>query len=318
MVNWNDKFAGRTAYMRRSAIREILKLTQMPDIISFAGGLPAPELFPVERIQEEVVKLRGLEAQTEVISYIITKPQAAERIRNMIIDEVTLAELENQQGTSRLRCAGRSSQPPGRHRPLAERRDPGGVRHDADLRRGSLRGRRYAGARAIRQRQCGQLRGHAIRHRLPQPERLRDARAARDAAVQSGRSESPRVFRRHRRAGEERRPDQQPQEERPLLAEQLGDLHPQLRAASDLAQARSLIDLAVQTVFQGGLKIPFTRLDNTLDQPEEPQLQRGERQPLHALRRGADRVVYLGGRPPGGQRLGAVAGSDRECGQRKE
>jgi len=41
-------FAARTAGMRPSAIREILKVTESPEIISFAGGLPAPELFPVE------------------------------------------------------------------------------------------------------------------------------------------------------------------------------------------------------------------------------------------------------------------------------
>ena len=41
-------FATRTAGMRPSAIREILKVTEAPDVISFAGGLPAPELFPVE------------------------------------------------------------------------------------------------------------------------------------------------------------------------------------------------------------------------------------------------------------------------------
>jgi 2-aminoadipate transaminase len=34
--------------MRPSAIREILKVTMQPDVISFAGGLPAPELFPIE------------------------------------------------------------------------------------------------------------------------------------------------------------------------------------------------------------------------------------------------------------------------------
>ncbi|MBC5825926.1 MAG: PLP-dependent aminotransferase family protein [Candidatus Eremiobacteraeota bacterium] len=33
--------------LKASAIREILKVTEMPDVISFAGGLPAPELFPV-------------------------------------------------------------------------------------------------------------------------------------------------------------------------------------------------------------------------------------------------------------------------------
>ena len=36
--------------MQASEIRELLKLTAQPDIISFAGGLPAPELFPVEEI----------------------------------------------------------------------------------------------------------------------------------------------------------------------------------------------------------------------------------------------------------------------------
>ncbi len=44
------KFAKRMEGMQASEIRELLKLTAKPDIISFAGGLPAPELFPVEEI----------------------------------------------------------------------------------------------------------------------------------------------------------------------------------------------------------------------------------------------------------------------------
>ena len=43
-------FAKRMERMQASEIRELLKLTAQPDIISFAGGLPAPELFPVEEI----------------------------------------------------------------------------------------------------------------------------------------------------------------------------------------------------------------------------------------------------------------------------
>jgi 2-aminoadipate transaminase len=39
---------------KRSAIREILKLTQQPEIISFAGGLPAPESFPIDDLKEIV------------------------------------------------------------------------------------------------------------------------------------------------------------------------------------------------------------------------------------------------------------------------
>ncbi|HZY44309.1 MAG TPA: PLP-dependent aminotransferase family protein [Anaerolineae bacterium] len=48
---WAERYALRTHTMSSSAIRELLKLTQQPDIISFAGGLPAPELFPIEEVK---------------------------------------------------------------------------------------------------------------------------------------------------------------------------------------------------------------------------------------------------------------------------
>lgn len=44
-------FARRMSGLRPSTIREILKVTSQPEVISFAGGLPAPELFPVESIR---------------------------------------------------------------------------------------------------------------------------------------------------------------------------------------------------------------------------------------------------------------------------
>jgi 2-aminoadipate transaminase len=49
---WTDRFAQRTKVIKSSIIRELLKLTQRPEVISFAGGLPAPELFPITRFQE--------------------------------------------------------------------------------------------------------------------------------------------------------------------------------------------------------------------------------------------------------------------------
>jgi 2-aminoadipate transaminase len=49
---WEERYAQRTQRMSGSVIRELLKLTEQGDIISFAGGLPAPELFPVERVAE--------------------------------------------------------------------------------------------------------------------------------------------------------------------------------------------------------------------------------------------------------------------------
>ncbi len=45
-------FASRMGKTPRSFIREILKVTERPEIISFAGGLPSPALFPVERLAE--------------------------------------------------------------------------------------------------------------------------------------------------------------------------------------------------------------------------------------------------------------------------
>lgn len=44
------KYANRMDNIRASEIRELLKLTQKPGIISFGGGFPAPELFPVEEM----------------------------------------------------------------------------------------------------------------------------------------------------------------------------------------------------------------------------------------------------------------------------
>ncbi len=45
------KFAERMNEVKASDIRELLALTNKPEIISFAGGLPAPELFPVDKIK---------------------------------------------------------------------------------------------------------------------------------------------------------------------------------------------------------------------------------------------------------------------------
>jgi len=49
---WDHCFAQRTQRMGSSAIRELLKLTEQPDIISFGGGMPAPDVFPLEEFRE--------------------------------------------------------------------------------------------------------------------------------------------------------------------------------------------------------------------------------------------------------------------------
>lgn len=45
-MNWTDILATRTRRMKASEIRELLKLLDQPDILSFAGGIPDPALFP--------------------------------------------------------------------------------------------------------------------------------------------------------------------------------------------------------------------------------------------------------------------------------
>ncbi len=50
-ISWEYRYANRTKRMGSSIIRELLKLTEQPDIISFAGGLPAPEVFPIKEFQ---------------------------------------------------------------------------------------------------------------------------------------------------------------------------------------------------------------------------------------------------------------------------
>lgn len=66
------KFAQRISCLKASEIREILKVTEKPEVISFAGGLPAPELFPVEEIKK-VNQLVLEEAGTEALQYTTTE-----------------------------------------------------------------------------------------------------------------------------------------------------------------------------------------------------------------------------------------------------
>ncbi len=47
---WTDHLSSGAKQITSSAIRDLLKVTEQPDMISFAGGLPAPECFPTEEL----------------------------------------------------------------------------------------------------------------------------------------------------------------------------------------------------------------------------------------------------------------------------
>ena len=60
---WDNYLAQRTNRMKSSVIRELLKLTERPEIISFAGGLPAPDFFPIREFQEACIHILQTEGQ---------------------------------------------------------------------------------------------------------------------------------------------------------------------------------------------------------------------------------------------------------------
>ncbi len=68
MTNSPIRLARRAAQMNSSAIREILKLTERPGVISLAGGLPAPEGFPVEALREATDRVMR-DAPREALQY---------------------------------------------------------------------------------------------------------------------------------------------------------------------------------------------------------------------------------------------------------
>lgn len=69
------KYARRVAKLKASEIRELLKITERPEVISFAGGLPAPELFPVEELKR-VAHVVLDEAGGKALQYTTTEGYA--------------------------------------------------------------------------------------------------------------------------------------------------------------------------------------------------------------------------------------------------
>ena len=66
------RFAKRMEALNGSDIRELLKLIEKPEVISFAGGLPAPELFPIEEMKE-ISRIVLEESGTQALQYSTTE-----------------------------------------------------------------------------------------------------------------------------------------------------------------------------------------------------------------------------------------------------
>ncbi|MCB2135713.1 MAG: PLP-dependent aminotransferase family protein [Rhodobacteraceae bacterium] len=72
-MDWESVFATRGARMKASEIRELLKLLDQPDIISFAGGIPDPKLFPVDAFQKALAKVLGGPLATAALQYSVSE-----------------------------------------------------------------------------------------------------------------------------------------------------------------------------------------------------------------------------------------------------
>ncbi|PCK77602.1 PLP-dependent aminotransferase family protein [Rhizobium sophoriradicis] len=97
MLNWDTMFASRSSRMRASEIRELLKLLDRPDIISFAGGIPDPALFPDQEFKQAYADIFAGAAVNSALQYSVSegyKPLREWLVRQMA-DLGIPCELDN-------------------------------------------------------------------------------------------------------------------------------------------------------------------------------------------------------------------------------
>ena len=103
MTNWT--LAARAHKMNPSVIREILKVTEKPGIISFAGGLPSPKTFPVEEFAQACAKVLLDQPVAERTQPIGPLPRSAEKKLNRLVLVHRLREVSAQVGFTRFDAA---------------------------------------------------------------------------------------------------------------------------------------------------------------------------------------------------------------------
>lgn len=92
------QFAARMETLQASEIREILKITEKPEIISFAGGLPDPDMFPVEEMKQISIQVLE-ESGKQALQYATTegflplREKIAERMNRKLKTEVVAEEI---------------------------------------------------------------------------------------------------------------------------------------------------------------------------------------------------------------------------------
>lgn len=85
-MQWTDVLATRNTRMKASEIRELLKLLDQPDIISFAGGIPDPALFPTEAFGRAFEKAMTPEHAASALQYSVS--EGYKPLREWIVGEM--------------------------------------------------------------------------------------------------------------------------------------------------------------------------------------------------------------------------------------
>jgi len=98
---WAHRYAQRTKCAKSSIIRELLKLTQRPEVISFSGGMPAPQVFPVQQFKEACQRVLT-DNPTVALQYGATEGYLP--LRQFIVDQMArygiMASVDNVMLTS--------------------------------------------------------------------------------------------------------------------------------------------------------------------------------------------------------------------------
>ena len=82
------RLAERAHAMNPSAIREILKVTERPGILNFAGGLPSPETFPVDAMREACATVLGKDSAVAKPSLQYASSEGLPELRQWVADEM--------------------------------------------------------------------------------------------------------------------------------------------------------------------------------------------------------------------------------------
>jgi 2-aminoadipate transaminase len=85
-MNFEQLFASRAHCMKTSAVREFFKLTEQPDVMSFAGGFPSADFFPMAKVREVMLELLDEEGK-EALQYGATEGYG--KLRRYVAEKMT-------------------------------------------------------------------------------------------------------------------------------------------------------------------------------------------------------------------------------------